>query len=567
MICCFAFLKINRSGFLRHSHLDNIYKLRVKNFPHLVLIFGLLFPSICVGQLAENLLIGNAKATSLANAVTADPPGVDSINFNPAGLANVRTGKSGWNREVKFMGIADVSLEGTITIPEADPYSDQYINVNGCVNRCLLGDDPTENRKTQLDKFQAYIPGYGTVAMSVPAIVPNVGFTYRPRPNSKFTWGNTAIVPFSLGAKRDFNDPGVYAGRNVAISRYIFFAPTLAYKINDHWTIGATFAASMMGMNIGMDLRMPNLMVGAVNTLVNDLCSSSTASPICVEGGDALDPFQPLAAADIKLDDFFSPSFNLGVLYEPTAWFSWGLTYRHSTKHSMTGEYELKTAAKLAEFFRGVNELTGGVGVELLNMPIGDASLQSGDASFNLTFPVHIATGISVRLTSRFKVNLDYKWSEYGIWNQWNIVFDDPHDLSGLLALAFPDAPSNALPIERGYEDTGNWAMGITYIYSDRLKIRAGYEHRPDVARREKRDLLLPISDMDFYGFGVSYHWDKTTEIDITVSQVNSSSKIGANESSFTSTSPTEVMALYPGLDIETELNLTMIQLNWSKIY
>ena len=42
------------------------------------------------GAIVENLTMGNAKALSLGNAVTADPPGVDSIHYNPAGLAKLR---------------------------------------------------------------------------------------------------------------------------------------------------------------------------------------------------------------------------------------------------------------------------------------------------------------------------------------------------------------------------------------------------------------------------------------------------------------------------------------------
>src|SRR5690606_17518878 len=40
--------------------------------------------------LSEGLTLANAKALSLGNAVTADPPGIDSIHFNPAGLARIQ---------------------------------------------------------------------------------------------------------------------------------------------------------------------------------------------------------------------------------------------------------------------------------------------------------------------------------------------------------------------------------------------------------------------------------------------------------------------------------------------
>ena len=49
-------------------------------------IFALCSSLSVYGQLGQNLTIANAKALSLANAVTADPPGPDSLHFNPAGL-------------------------------------------------------------------------------------------------------------------------------------------------------------------------------------------------------------------------------------------------------------------------------------------------------------------------------------------------------------------------------------------------------------------------------------------------------------------------------------------------
>src|SRR5690554_3878255 len=41
------------------------------------------------GQLAQNLTI-HPKALALGNAVTADPPGVMAIHYNPAGLTKLR---------------------------------------------------------------------------------------------------------------------------------------------------------------------------------------------------------------------------------------------------------------------------------------------------------------------------------------------------------------------------------------------------------------------------------------------------------------------------------------------
>ena len=54
------------------------------------LLLLLAFADTALAVVADSLTIGNAKALSLGNAVTADPPGIDAIHFNPAGLAQIK---------------------------------------------------------------------------------------------------------------------------------------------------------------------------------------------------------------------------------------------------------------------------------------------------------------------------------------------------------------------------------------------------------------------------------------------------------------------------------------------
>ena len=56
----------------------------------MVMVVCLVLSVASYGQLAQNLTLGNAKALALANAVTADPPGIDAIHFNPAGLTRLK---------------------------------------------------------------------------------------------------------------------------------------------------------------------------------------------------------------------------------------------------------------------------------------------------------------------------------------------------------------------------------------------------------------------------------------------------------------------------------------------
>ena len=75
--------------------------------PKLVLPCLALLATNAQAVVSEDLTIGSAKALGLGNAVTADPPGIDSVHFNPAGLARMK----GRQFELKiFGGAASVEM-------------------------------------------------------------------------------------------------------------------------------------------------------------------------------------------------------------------------------------------------------------------------------------------------------------------------------------------------------------------------------------------------------------------------------------------------------------------------
>ncbi|MDX1497512.1 MAG: hypothetical protein R3352_08160, partial [Salinisphaeraceae bacterium] len=74
-------------------------------------LLGCLFATSAPAQLANNLAI-DVRAMSMGHAVTADPPGIMAIHFNPAGLAKL----DGRRMDLQFLG-ADFSLESEFSAP------------------------------------------------------------------------------------------------------------------------------------------------------------------------------------------------------------------------------------------------------------------------------------------------------------------------------------------------------------------------------------------------------------------------------------------------------------------
>ncbi|MEZ5507819.1 MAG: hypothetical protein R3F38_18400, partial [Gammaproteobacteria bacterium] len=101
-----------------------------KTAAYSALAAGIFIASHAQAQLLNNVTIGNPKALGMANAVTADPPGVDSIHFNPAGLSKIQ----GRQRQVKVL-VASMQLEsefGEPTKPDYDTNLAYYCLIENC---------------------------------------------------------------------------------------------------------------------------------------------------------------------------------------------------------------------------------------------------------------------------------------------------------------------------------------------------------------------------------------------------------------------------------------------------
>ena len=104
-------------------------------------------------QLMQNLFLGNAKAFSLGNAVTADPPGIDSIHFNPAGL----TALKGRQYQLKIAGaFFDVKAD----FSSSEEYEYQLNEVMGRKDPIL---DDEGNATSNVNGITVMLPFFGLV--------------------------------------------------------------------------------------------------------------------------------------------------------------------------------------------------------------------------------------------------------------------------------------------------------------------------------------------------------------------------------------------------------------------
>ncbi|MBV1881315.1 MAG: outer membrane protein transport protein [Pseudomonadales bacterium] len=473
-------------------------------------------------QMLQNLLIGNAKAISLGNAVTADPPGIDSIHFNPAGLARLK----GRQYEVKFI-VGDVTIEG-----EFQENNQEVIDKN--LERGFK--DPLANRDTTIDKFAVYLPWGGHTDLPVLA-APLGGVSYNPE-GSKFTFATSVYAPMILGMTRDEEDAGTVYGENLSISRITYFSPSVAYQVTDSLSVGLSAGFSYTGIGVKLPYRAPSQLLEEAVILTNDLCGRSTdpkyflSTPESILDLDLcreeLDPYETLFELDFGGEKAMSITYNLGVLWDATDWLTLGLAYQSESEDKMEGTFEMQVL-ELRELLNGLGQSTI-LGSNLpLKTVIEDAVRLPEDgflrvpASIVLTTPQHLAFGASIQVLPELKFNIDVKWTETSSWDTLSFLFEENVGIFGLFGLlGIEGASATEFIVPRGYVDTVNWGFGLEYAYSPKLDLRLGFEPRKTGIPDDKRDYLIPLADLDLFSVGFSYKVSKNSSFDFALAYTKS---------------------------------------------
>ena len=465
--------------------------------------------------LADNLGVSN-KAMSLGNAVTADPPGIMSIHFNPAGLSRLK----GFNAEWSLLA-PSFNFEADFIEPAG------YEGVFG------FQDDSVAGRSSQAKKMALFLPAVGTTVLPEIFALPLGGIAFKSR-NPKITYGNAIYAPMALGYDRsEEDDPARFGGQTLVLERVAYFSPSIAYQWKNSLSVGFSVAFNYTAFSIKTGFRAPNPLIGLLRFMQEEVCQvfedGGGLFPECFGAG--LSPFDGLATLDISGDDGLGLSYNFGVLWEPKDWFAAGLVYQSKLKTDIRGEFEIKNGLGMQSTFNafGASPLAGPI-LQALGLPIDVPAVETGDIRMDLEFPAHVQVGFKIKPFSWWQLNLDWNWSDWGKWEELAIGFDRTTavlQLATFLALAELDQ----LALPREYESVGHWSFGMAFQLSPRFEFRLGYEPRKGSIPLDKIDTIAPLGDAKFYSLGFGYRWAPQRHLDFTLSYLISENYVPNNGS------------------------------------
>ena len=526
---------------------------------------ALMFCSQAQAVLTDNLTIGNAKAIALGHAVTADPPGIDAIHFNPAGLADLRGRQSQYKLITGDFGI---TLEFGDYMDERRQVMDDARDTGNFPESFFA--DEAHQTTSETEGATLMLPFAGMT--DLPVLLGVVGGASYSPPGSRMTFATGVYTPLAVGFNRADTDPGRFIGSRLSLFRLTYFSPTIAYQLTDTLSFGAGINFNYSGVGLDLNFRGPHVGFISLREIQNEWCGQEEPPPVDLCGGE-IDLYDELGELSVAVEDPLSLGINVGVLWKPYPWLSVGAVYQSESKMEMKGDFtwtssdawvDFLSPIIAEDFYGGANDFLGLLGWSL---PEGKPNLD-GKAKLDMTWPEHFAFGISLQVLPSFKINADYKFTAWSAWPALPIEFSVPIDVLRLAEIGQPDVASrDKVVFPFGLEDSWNLAIGLEYQVNDQLSLRAGYEPRDTSVPPESVTPLLPVGDGTFYGLGLGYRMAGGGLLDIGIGYFESEveMKDGASRLGNSIDPSLLIYNPYPGTDITAKLNLLLLEVSYQK--
>ena len=538
-----------------------------------ILLAGL--SNVANAQLGQDLSV-DLRSLTMGNAVTADPPGISAVHFNPAGLTKIE----GLQTDVQGI-LANFAIKRDFTAPAG-------YNVFGYSDDPLVCNDGPEVATGICTDFKGTVEGnveYASLYVPIlkkmvdlgpntPLAAPTAGIAYKP-PGSKVTYATAMYAPLVAGFGSEDGNPGNYMGQQVALERITYLSPSFGYQVNDHLSVGASFGMSYQAIAIKTDLRFPNEMIGVLRMVDDVVCgpfkdNGDIITDLLLFGicnaKEGMNPFNKLGSLDVSLEQSLSPSYNLGILWEPTDDFSFGMVYQSEAKMRLRGKYLMNNAVAPQQLVAGLNSsATGQILAAILGLPGYVPNIESGLVAMDFKYPQHFKAGIKYNLFPDLQMNFDVGWTDFAAWDEFKFEFDRQIALLKVAKLLSNKVTDRSLALPLGFQSSWNWGIGFEYSATDRLKLRIGYEPRTSSIPDNKRNTMVPINNAQLFGLGAGYRFDQDTDIDLSLAFLRSRDDIPANTSTLANQTGVNNILLnpYAGLDIKTNTKVTLLGINY----
>lgn len=274
---------------------------------------------------------------------------------------------------------------------------------------------------------------------------------------NNFYYGLSVTVPFGLKTEYSKTSQVRYFGTKSEI-KTIDINPTIAYKVNNKWSVGAGVSAQHAKAKLNSQIDN----AGVAETINNDGEGHNTA-------------------------DNWGFGYNLGVLFQPTSDTRLGASFRSKIKQKVRGavNFNIPSDAPGATLTTAVRAARG---------------LYNQSANATVTLPEMLSISAVQTITSEWDIMGDITLTN---WHRFK-----------KLVVKYPKTVLADSRTEEKFKDAIRVSAGANYKYSRDLMFKFGLAYDDSPVSRKHRNIRIPDSDRYWVALGAKYNVSKDFVVD-----------------------------------------------------
>ncbi len=372
---------------------------------------------------------GNAYA-----GVSAGGFDISAMFFNPA-ILTLYSGQQ-------------YALAGTVIAPKAD-----MSNASGTRTSLVsaFGYDPTISGPT----------GYKNAAATKTA--PSLYGMWSPSENLRL--GLSVNAPYGFVTEYDSNFVGRYHALKTDLA-IIDIAPSIAYRINSQWSVGAAFIARYADATLtnAVDFGLIGLPIGTV--------------PGTLDGTTQLK------------GNTWDYGYKAGITFQPTEKLRMGLAYSGAMNMTLKGNISFSYPSNMTASQLGYIQNTVG----LRNQP--------GKAELDL--PANASFGFNYQVNDTFSFQGEAAWTSWSRFKQLDAKF---------LSNTAPQITDSVT--DEYWRDTWFYSLGGNWKLNEAWNLRAGLAKDQGAVTDPRRTPRIPDGDRTWVSVGASYAFSRSFAVDV----------------------------------------------------
>ena len=318
-------------------------------------------------------------------------------------------------------------------------------------------------RTSALAAFPAYEPISGPSSHKnavASKVAPNLYGMWSLSDDLKL--GISVNAPYGFVTEYDSNFAGRYHALKTDL-KIVDVAPSLAYRINQQWSVGVAFVARY-----------------ADATLTNAVDFGLIGFPATIPG--TLDGTAKLTG------NTWAYGYKVGATYQPTEKLRVGFAYSGQMTMTLKGDiaYTYSPSATSAQIatFQGMG-------------------LKNGGGKADLDLPANASLGFNYQVNDMFSFQGEAAWTGWSRFKQLDVKFTDNTGL-----------PISHSVTDENWQDTYFFSLGGNWKLANGWALRGGVGHDKGAVTDGYRTPRIPDGDRTWASLGASYAFSKTVTVD-----------------------------------------------------